>query len=114
MEGDVSCSRLDKDNPREEKARQVLKSWYEEGYRLRYIMTEALLKLDEPQSAVIEETVLEKVNGKLSRISQLLEQIGNGQSSEIENFEGESTRSELTAGFFGMIRQAAKPRLKWY
>ena len=96
----------------EEKGRQVLKSWYEEGYNLQYIMTEALLKLDEPQSAAIEETVLKKVNEKLSRISQLLEQIGNGQSSEIENYEEESTRSELTAGFLGMIRQAAKPGLK--
>ena len=57
----------------EEKGRQVLKSWYEEGYNLQYILTEALLKLDEPQSAAIEEIVLEKVNEKLSRISQLLE-----------------------------------------
>ena len=46
---DVISFRLDKDNPREEKARQVLKYWYEEGYSLRHIMTEALLRLDEPQ-----------------------------------------------------------------
>jgi len=63
---------LDKDNPREEKARQVLKSWYEEGYRLRYIMTEALLRFDKPQIDPIEDAVFEEINEKLNRISQLL------------------------------------------
>ena len=42
---DVIRFRLDKDNLREEKARRVLKAWYEQGYSLRYIMTEASLML---------------------------------------------------------------------
>lgn len=109
---DVISLRLDKDNPREEKARQVLKAWYEDGYSLRYILTEALLRLEEPQTALVEEAVLEEVNEKLSRISQLLERIGNGQTPGVVELEGEPSHSELTAGFIGVIRQAAKPGLR--
>jgi len=80
---DVISFRLDKENPGEEKARKVLKYWYEEGYSLRYIMTEALLRLDEPHVDQTEEATLGEVSEKLNRISQMLEQIGNGQSIEI-------------------------------
>ena len=96
-------------SPREEWARQVLKDWYEKGYNLRHIMTEALLRLDEPQPTPVEEAVLEKVNEKLSRIHQLLERIGNRQTPGFVELEGGPSWSELTAGFLGMIRQAAKP-----
>jgi len=43
----------------------------------------------------------------------MLERIGNDKSSEIENEEKKPAESELTAGFLGMIRQAAKPGLKY-
>jgi hypothetical protein len=75
-------------------------------------MTEALLRLDKPQIDPAEEAVLMEVNERLNRISQMIERIGNGQSLEIKKLEGEPVRSELTAGFLGMIRQAAKPGLK--
>ena len=80
---DIISFRLDKENPGEEKARKVLKYWYEEGYSLRYIMLEALLRLDEPHVDQTEEATLGEVSEKLNRISQMLEQIGNGQSIEI-------------------------------
>jgi len=50
---DVISFRLDNDNPREQKARQALKDWYEKGYNLRHITTETLLKLEEPQAAPV-------------------------------------------------------------
>jgi hypothetical protein len=108
---DVISFRLDKDNPREEKARRVLKAWYEKGYSLRYIMTEALLRLDESHATTAEDTTLGEVNEGLNWISRMLERIGNDKSSEIE-YEEKPAESELTVGFLGMIRQAAKPCLK--
>ena len=110
---DVISFRLDKDNPREEKARQVLKAWYEEGYSLRYFMTEALLKLYEQHLAPVEEAMLEEVNENLNRISQLLERIGNSQSLGVAELVGEPAQAELTAGFIGMIRRGAKSGLKY-
>ena len=56
---DVISFWLDKDNPREEKARQALKAWYEEGYSLRHIMTEALLRFDDSTTISSEGTTLE-------------------------------------------------------
>jgi len=90
----------------------VLKAWYEEGYSLRYIMTEALLRLDESHSTTAEETTLGEVNERLNWISRMLERIGNDKSSEIENAERKPSRTVLTAGFPGMIKQAAKSVLK--
>ena len=46
-------------------ALQVLKAWYENGYRLRYIITEALLRLDEPHVASREEVTLGDVTRSL-------------------------------------------------
>ena len=90
----------------------MLKAWYEKGYSLRYIMTEALLRLDESHTTTAEGTTLGEVNERLNWISRMLERIGNEKSSEIENGEREPSRTELTAGFLGMIKQAAKPVLK--
>jgi hypothetical protein len=110
---DAISFRLDKNNPREEKARQVLKAWYEKGCSLRNIMTEALLRLDESHTTTAEETTLGEVNERLNWISPMLERIGNDKSSEIENTERKPAESELTAGFLGMIRQVAKPGLRF-
>ena len=41
----------------------MLKAWYEEGYSLRHIMTEALLRLDEHLSDQADNNVLEEVIG---------------------------------------------------
>ena len=90
----------------------MLKAWYEKGYSLLYIMTEALLRLDESHSTTAEETTLGEVNERLNWISRMLERIGNDKSSEIENGEKKPAESELTAGFLGMIRQGVKPGLR--
>ena len=62
---------------------------------------------------MFEETTLGEINERLNQISRILEQIGNGQSLEIENGEKKPAESELTAGFLGMIWQAAKAGLRY-
>ena len=42
----VYSFRLDENNPREAQAREVINAGAEDGYSLRYIVTEALLGLD--------------------------------------------------------------------
>ena len=91
----------------------MLKAWYEEGYSHRYIIIEALLRLDESHTTTAEETTLGEVNERLNWISRMLERIGNDKSSEIENGEKKPAESELTTGFLGVIRQGAKYGLKY-
>jgi len=70
-------------------------------------MTEALLRLDKPKIDSIEDAVFEEINEKLNRISQLLEQSGNGTNSGLEEVKEKQMRSELTADFLRTIKQAA-------
>jgi len=72
-------------------------------------MTEALLRLEEPQSTPAEQIMLEEVNDKLIHISKLLERIGNGKSQGIGELEEGLAKSELTPGFLRTIKQTAKP-----
>ncbi len=41
----VYSFRLSDDNPREAQAREVIEAWVEEGFSLRYVITEGLLRL---------------------------------------------------------------------
>ena len=70
-------------------------------------MTEALLRLDKPKIDSIEDAVFEEINEKLNRISQLLEQSGNGTNSGLEEVNEKQMRSELSADFLMTIKQAA-------
>jgi len=74
---DIISFWLAKDNLREEKARRVLKAWYEEGYSVRYVITEALLKLHDPDPEFIEDNPIPELNAVLNQVNKLLEQIGN-------------------------------------
>ncbi|MCJ7529862.1 MAG: hypothetical protein MUO64_02365 [Anaerolineales bacterium] len=109
---DVISYRLDKDNPREEKARRVLKAWYEEDYSLRYILTEASLMLDEPQPDQSDSNVLTEVNEKLDHINHLPECVGNAQpNSNTKQNEG-SSQTNLPDAFISSISKVAKPGQK--
>jgi len=109
---DVISFRLDKDNPREEKARQVLKAWFENGYSLRYIMTEALLRLDLSQRDQVDSVDLNEVNGKLDHINQLLEWMGNTQPNSVTKNNTDAFQDKLPDTFLTSIKQSAKPGLK--
>jgi hypothetical protein len=45
---EVISFRLNKSNLREAQALEILKAWCSRGYSLRYVITEALLKLNYP------------------------------------------------------------------
>ena len=110
---DVISFRLDKDNPREEKARQVLKSWYEEGYSLRYIMTEALLKLGDSESYFYGECLIRDLTEKFSRLSQQLEQCGQEGDSKVKTVNSGSSNTELSDSFIQSIKKIARPCVKF-
>ena len=90
----------------------MLKAWYEEGYSLRHIMTEALLRLDEHRSDQAENNVLEEVNGKLDSINRLLEWIGNTQPNDLNKQKEISSSSKLPDSFIVSIKKITKPGLK--
>jgi len=74
---EVISFRLDKDNPREKRALEILKTWCGDGYSVRYILTEALVRLDDSKAA------LEDQNETLNQVSQLLRKLEDGASPPI-------------------------------
>ncbi len=110
---EVISFRLDKDNPREARARSVLKTWYSEGHSVRYILTEALLKLGKPEPEQAGSKTLEELNETLTQIRHLLKQMKDGRYMPTEKSNGEQGQvAELTGDFVASIKQAVKPGLK--
>ena len=108
---EVISFRLDAANPREAQAREVLRSWYAQGYSVRHILTEALLRLDE-ESEQASALALAELNEMLGRVSQLLEQMQNGQYTAIVAEAEEQSQEVLSDAFVASVKSAAKPGLK--
>lgn len=76
---EVISFRQNKDNPREAKALEILKARSAVGYKIRHIITDALLKLDDHRKSPSTIVALDELNDTLIQVNQLLEQLENGQ-----------------------------------
>ena len=109
---EVISFRLDKDNPREAKALQVLQDWCTRGYPLRLILTEALLKLDGMESDLMADGMLQELSEKLSLVSQQLDKMANSNGPPMESQNVISERGRLADHFVASMKKGAKPGLK--
>jgi hypothetical protein len=110
---EVSSFRLDGDNPREARAREVLRAWYAQGFSVRHILTEALLALEDSQEEDQETAfALDEVNRTLHQVIQMLERMQNGRHAPSANQDGEQSRVTLTETFVASVKNAARPGLK--
>ena len=76
---EVISFRLNKENPREERAIKVLEAKREDGYSIRHIITDAYLKMDSYESEP-NAISLKDLNTILSEDNHLLVRIGSGNS----------------------------------
>jgi hypothetical protein len=99
----VYSFRLDKNNPREAQAREVINAWVSKGYSLREIMTKALIfyRSEENHSDDFEQ--------KLERLTQLLDAL---MKSELPTNIPKTNSGTLQESFVGSIAEAAKPGMK--
>lgn len=109
---EVISFRLDKDKPRESRAFRVLKRWKEEGYKTRYIVTEALLLLDDSDKNALKVVMLAELNEKLSHVSQIFSQIDYGQTIQLKTSNQPKSEAKLSEGFVIGIKDAAKPGIR--
>lgn len=109
---EVISFRLNKDNLREAQALEILEARCSKGYSLRYVITEALLKLNDPGPESIQDNPIPELSTVLSQVNKLLEQIGNGEPPFFPK-QGENTlHSSLAESFVLSIKKAAKPGLR--
>jgi hypothetical protein len=107
----VISFRLNKDNQREASAILVLQEWIAQGYSIRQIITEALLKLDEVHREPSTTQLLE-LNEMLNQINQVLEQLGHGKPTHLRISGRLSGDAGLDDSFIASIKQTVKQGVK--
>jgi hypothetical protein len=108
---EVFSFRLNKNNPREAKAFQVLQEWGTQGYSTRYVIIEALLNLGGFDSD-LEKTQLESINDMMAHIEQFLIKVDD---REITTTSGRISNPEppiVTDSFLASVNKSMKPGLK--
>ena len=108
----VISFRLNKDNPREAQALQVIKSWSAKGYSIRRVITQALLGLDSPDEEYLSKIGLKDLNETLTQVNQLLKQFGNKAYSPTVKQNEEEVKSGLSEDFVVSIKKTVKPGVK--
>lgn len=108
---EVISFRLNKDNLREGQALDILETWCNEGYSIRHVITEALLKLngDGYEEAA---TTLDELQTTLNQVVHLLEQLGNDESTKVKEQESRSGKTGLTYDFIASIKKYANTGVK--
>jgi hypothetical protein len=107
----VISFRLSKGNPREIQALENLSAWCAEGYSIRHILTEALLKLGDytPKHTASN---LDDLKINLERVSNLLEQLPKNNLTLMKMASGRPGNSELTDNFITSVKKSAKLGMK--
>jgi hypothetical protein len=107
----VISFRLNRNNLREAQALEVLGAWSAEGYSIRYILTEALLKLSDfnPEHTA---AMLNEAKMTLSQVSQLLELFGNDDLIRIEKRVGYPSNAGLNDNFVASVKKSVKLGIK--
>jgi hypothetical protein len=107
----VISFRLDPDNPREGKALVVLSKRQEQGYRVRHILTEALLSLAEGDQQSEMEQQMASVLAVLTEIRAILEQLQ--QRGVVEPVKrDQNTEEQVSEAFIVSVKSAAKPGIR--
>jgi hypothetical protein len=106
---EVISFRLNKDNPRESQALEILEAWCLIGYSVRFVITDALIALNCPSQESAGNNTSFELNKTLDQVKKLLEQLGNGKHLGEFTKEEDSESSTLSDNFVASVRKAAKP-----
>lgn len=107
----VISFRLNKGNPREARAIEILEARSMEGYCIRYIITEALLRLDDSESESIT-IALNDLNTALNQVSKLIKHFDSESNIAIVNSDESQKYTGLTHHFVASLKESVKPGIK--
>lgn len=109
---EVISFRLDKANPREAQALEVLSAWVEKEFSVRFILTKVLLELDHPGPELSTSQDDPGLNLIIEQIGQLLEMVKTIKGEPIPELECSQEEQGLNEMFLASVRHGAKPGLK--
>jgi hypothetical protein len=104
---EVISFRLDPNNPREAGTLQILARCQEQGYSVRQVLTEALLKYDQ---AGMEQVLQLQMDEILTRLNEVRDQLEHIHVSGVQRtHQSEETQAVLSNAFVLSVKSAAKP-----
>lgn len=109
---EVISFRLDKENPREAKALEILRTWTERGYSTRFIITKGLLELNNPNSSSEfsrDDQIIEVV---LEQIGQVLDMVKSMNTNPSGYNRQEDHQDDLSKDFIKSIKLGIKPGIR--
>lgn len=109
---EVISFRLDKANPREAQALEVLNAWIERGFSTRFIITKALLELDHPGSGLEMNQDDQNLGLVIEQVGQLLEMFKTIKVDSLRMPENDLEDFGLNEKFLASVKQNAKPGIK--
>ena len=109
---EVISFRLNKDKHREARAFKILRRWQEEGRNTRYIITEALLRLEDSDKDGLNVEMLAELNEKLDRVCQIFELIEYETISGVISLNQSILTTKLSDGFLTAIKETARSGIK--
>ena len=109
---EVISFRLNKDNPREAQAFEVLNAWIRKGFSARFILTKALLELDHLGSDMEMSQDDRDLGLVLDQIDQLLEIVKAIKANPITRQDLDPEQPILHESFLASIKLGAKPGIK--
>jgi len=109
---EVISFRLDKENPRESKAIEILNAWIEKGFSTRNILTTALYELDRPHSDLEPSRGKRDWDAILDQIGQLVDFVEAIKTKPVANQDLNAEPTVLRESFLISIEQGAKPGIK--
>jgi hypothetical protein len=107
----VISFRLDSNNPRESRALTALGEWQEQGYRVRHILTEALLRLVEEDQRSEIELQMADILAVLNAIQANLEQLQQRGAVGLDKRE-QKAEAKVSEAFILSVKSAAKPGIR--
>lgn len=108
---EVISFRLDKTNPRETQALEILNVWIAKGYSIRFILTKALLELDHDSNPTLSQSGRE-LNMLLDQIGHLLEIVRINEFSTSIKQSPDLEQPILREAFITSIKLGVKPGIK--
>ncbi|MFC2055690.1 hypothetical protein ACFLV7_15545 [Chloroflexota bacterium] len=108
---EVISFRLNKDNPRKDQALMILKTWCAEGFIVRHVMTDALLRLNDAGSKQTDIT-LDKLKLTLDQVNQFLEQFDNRNPIQMRTQDGNPSNLRLPDSVITSVKKSVKLGMK--
>ena len=109
---EVISFRLDRHNPREQRAMDVLNAWQTKGYSLRFIITEALIKLDEDRCPALDTTAGFDYHEVVAKVTEMIKCIAKDPLTPIDDRGKGTSQTALTETFLASVMKATRPGLQ--